>query len=42
MAINQEDLMDFIFTIFEQPNSPIKVYNSANQEITLERIGNFY
>ena len=35
--MNQEDLMDFIFTILEQPNSPIKVYNSANQEITFNR-----
>jgi len=37
MAMNQEDLMDFIITILEQPNSPIKVYDSTNQEITFNR-----
>ncbi len=33
LALPQEDLIDLIFLIMEQPENPIKVYNATTQEI---------
>jgi len=37
LALNQEDLEEFIFSIMEEPNSPIKVFNSTTYEVLLRK-----
>ena len=36
LAINQEELIEFINLIIKQPDSPIKVYNSTTEQILLK------
>jgi hypothetical protein len=35
LAISQEELIEFIYLIVEQPNSPVKVYNSTTEQVIL-------
>jgi len=37
LALSQDDLEEFIFTILEEPDSPIKVFNSTRNEIILKK-----
>lgn len=37
LALNQEELEEFIFSIMEEPDSPIKVFNSTTYEVVLRR-----
>lgn len=37
MSLNEEELMDFLLTIMDQPGCPIKVYNSTDQLVIFRR-----